>query len=211
MPLAKHENNAFQTLKGHTYDALKIYKTYLERNFDAVEQFCNRWGLDAEKFMRNVFLVIYLHDIGKLTKEFQENIRAGKHSNLYPHPLYALSILSRIKLEHLLKVPIEELAILSHHSQLYDNLYSDLEHQFKEGTFLVEDIRTFLENAKLAYEELGFSKFFEFESLTFLDIPEKAKLMELSRLRRRLWIETNRYINTHKKERVKIKSVFSFL
>lgn len=211
MSLAKREGNAFQTLKGHTYDALKIYRAYLEQNFDVIEQFCNRWGLDVEKFMRNVFFVIYLHDVGKLTKEFQENIRAGKHSNLYPHPLYALSILSQIKLEHLLKVPIEDLAILSHHSQLYDNLYSDLEHQFKKGTFLVEDIRTFLENAKLAYKELNFSKFFEFKSLTFSNIPEKAKLMELSRLRRRLWIEINRYINTHKKERVKIKSVFSFL
>jgi len=211
MPLAKREGHAFQTLKGHTYDALKIYKAYLERNFDVIEQFCDRWGLDAEKFMRNVFLVIYLHDVGKLTKEFQENIKAGKHSNFYPHPLYALSILSRIELEHLLKVPIEELAILSHHSQLYENLYADLEHQFRDGTFLVEDIGTFLENAKLAYEELNFSKFFEFEGLTFSNTPEKAKLMELSRGRRRLWIETNRYINTHKKERVKIKSIFSFL
>jgi len=211
MPLAKREDNAFQTLKGHTYDALKIYKAYLERNFDVVSQFCSRWGLDAGKFMRNVFLVIYLHDVGKLTREFQENIRAGKHSNFYPHPLYALLILSRIKLEHLLRVPIEELAILSHHSQLYENLYADLEHQFREGSFLVEDIRTFLENAKLAYEELNFSKFFEFENLTFLDIPEKAKLMELSRLRRELWIETNRYVNIYKKERVKTKSIFSFL
>ncbi|ALM74689.1 CRISPR-associated helicase Cas3 [Thermococcus barophilus] len=209
--LAKREGNAFQTLKGHTYDALKIYKAYLERNFDVIEQFCNRWGLDAEKFMRNVFLVIYLHDVGKLTKEFQENIRLGKHSNLYPHPLYALSILILIKLKHLLKVPIEELAILSHHSQLYENLYADLEHQFRDGTFLVGEVKTFLENAKFAYEELGFSKFFEFNNLTFLDIPEEARLMELSRLRRRLWIETNRYINTHKKERVKIKSIFSFL
>ena len=211
MLLAKREGKAFQTLKGHTYDALKIYKAYLEQNLDVVKQFCNRWGLDVEKFMRNVFLVIYLHDVGKLTKEFQENIKAGKHSNLYPHPLYALSILSRIELEHLLKVPIEELAILSHHSQLYENLYADLEHQFRNGTFLVEDVKVFLENAKLAYEKLGFSKFFEFGDLTFLDIPKKVKLMELSRLRKRLWIETNRYTKTHKKERVKIKSVFSFL
>ena len=72
MIFAKREGNAFQTLKGHTYDALKIYKAYLEQNLDVVKQFCNRWGLDVEKFMRNVFLVIYLHDVGKLTKEFQE-------------------------------------------------------------------------------------------------------------------------------------------
>jgi len=155
--------------------------------------------------------VIYLHDVGKLTKEFQENIKAGKHSNVYPHPLYSLSILNKIELENLLEVPIEELAILSHHSQLYDNLYSDLEHQFKNGTFLSEDIKAFLENAKIAYEELNFSRFFKFSGLTFSSIPEKAKLTELWKLRKRLWVETKRYINTHKKERAKIKSIFSFL
>ncbi|HHI00294.1 MAG TPA: CRISPR-associated helicase Cas3' [Thermococcus litoralis] len=209
--LAKREGSAFQTLKGHTYDALKIYKAYLERNFEVVEQFCNRWKIDAKDFMRNTFLVIYLHDVGKLTEEFQNNIKNGKHSNLYPHPLYALSPLSRIKLQHLLGVPIEELAILSHHSQLYDSLYGDLEHQFRDGTFLVREVETFLKNAKRAHEELGFSEFFELDDLAYSNIPQKARLMELSRLRRKIWIETNRYIKNHKKERVKIKSIFSFL
>ena len=55
MILAKREGKAFQTLKGHTYDALKIYKEYLERNFDVVDDFCNRWEIPTEKFIRNIF------------------------------------------------------------------------------------------------------------------------------------------------------------
>jgi len=58
MLLAKREGNAFQTLNGHTYDALKIYKAYLERNFNVIKQFCDRWGLDVERFARNVFLTL---------------------------------------------------------------------------------------------------------------------------------------------------------
>jgi len=71
----KNGEKYFQTLEGHTKDALKILKTYIQRNHDVISQFCERWGLNKEKFLRNLFLTVYLHDIGKLTKEFQENIR----------------------------------------------------------------------------------------------------------------------------------------
>ena len=211
MMLAKREGKAFQTLKGHTYDALKIYKAYLERNIEVVKQFCQRWGIDSELFMKNVFIVIYLHDIGKLTKQFQENIRANKPSNFYPHPLFALSILDKIQFERLLPIPLEDLAILSHHTQLYDNLYSDIEHQFREGDFLVNEIKDFLDNIVSAYYELGFAKFFEFDKLAYSDLPSKARLSELSNLRKKTWITTNKYIKRHQKDRIKIKSIFSFL
>jgi len=211
MTLAKREGKAFQTLKGHTYDALKIYKAYLERNIDVIQQFCQRWGIDSERFMKNVFIVIYLHDIGKLTKQFQENIKANKPSNLYPHPLFALSILNRIQFERLFPIPLEELVILSHHTQLYDNLYSDVEHQFKEGDFLVDEIKEFLDNIVNAHYELGFSKFFEFDKLKYSDLPSKAKLSELSDLRKEIWRTTNKYIKRNRKDRIKIKSIFSFL
>ncbi len=211
MVIAKREGKAFQTLKGHTYDALKIYKAYLERNIDVIEQFCQRWGIDSERFMKNVFIVIYLHDIGKLTKQFQENIKANKSSNLYPHPLFALSILNRIQFERLLPIPLEDLAILSHHTQLYDNLYSDIEHQFREGDFLVDEIKDFLNNIINAYYELGFSKFFEFNKVIYTDLPSKANLSELSDVRKKIWTTTNKYIKKHRKDRIKIKSIFSFL
>ncbi len=211
MTIAKREGKAFQTLKGHTYDALKIYKAYLEQNIDVIKQFCQRWGIDSETFMKNVFIVIYLHDIGKLTKQFQENIKANKPSNLYPHPLFALSILNRIQFKRLLPIPLEELAILSHHTQLYDNLYSDIEHQFREGDFLADEIKDFLDNIINAYCELGFTKFFEFNKLKYLDLPTKAKLSELSDLRKKIWINTNKYIRKYQKNRIKIKSIFSFL
>ena len=100
MILAKREGNAFQTLKGHTYDALKIYKEYLKRNFDVVDDFCNRWGIPTEKFIKNTFFTIYLHDIGKITEEFQNNIKKGKRSNKHPHPLYALPIINNIEFEY---------------------------------------------------------------------------------------------------------------
>jgi CRISPR-associated endonuclease/helicase Cas3 len=211
MILAKREGKAFQTLKGHTYDALKIYKEYLERNFDVVDDFCNRWGIPTENFIKNTFFTIYLHDIGKITEEFQNNIKKGKRSNKYPHPLYALPIINSIEFDYLLDIPIEVFAILSHHTQLYDNLYSDYQ-QYKKGTFLTKDIEKFLNDAKDAYDSLGFSKFFEFEELKIAEIPKDAKPLELHKLRRKYWIETNSYIESLSfDEKIKLKSIFSFM
>ncbi|ACV25244.1 CRISPR-associated helicase/endonuclease Cas3 [Methanocaldococcus fervens] len=211
MILAKREGNAFQTLKGHTYDALRIYKEYLERNFDVVDNFCNRWQIPTEKFIKNTFFTIYLHDIGKITEEFQNNIIKGKRSNKHPHPLYALPIIDSIEFDYLFDIPIEVFAILSHHTQLYNNLYADYQ-QYKKGTFLIEEIKEFIKNSKDAYESLGFSKFFEFEELKINEIPKDAKPLELHKLRRKYWIETNNYIKSLSfDEKIKLKSIFSFM
>ncbi|MEO2117544.1 MAG: CRISPR-associated helicase Cas3' [Methanocaldococcus sp.] len=211
MILAKREGKAFQTLKGHTYDALKIYKEYLERNFDIVDDFCNRWKIPTEKFIKNTFFTIYLHDIGKITEEFQNNIIKGKRSNKHPHPLYALPIIKNIEFDYLLDVPIEAFAILSHHTQLYDNLYADYQ-QYKKGTFLIEEIKEFIKNFKEAYDSLGFSKFFEFEELKINEIPKDAKPLELHKLRIKYWKNTKKYIESLSfDKKIKIKSIFSFM
>ncbi|MFQ6119124.1 MAG: HD domain-containing protein, partial [Methanosarcinales archaeon] len=69
----KNHQNYFQTLEGHSIDSLKILRVYLEKNQEVIMQFCRRWNIDTENFNRNLFITIYLHDIGKLTKQFQYN------------------------------------------------------------------------------------------------------------------------------------------
>ena len=49
----KDSEKYFQTLEGHTIDALTILKAYIQRNLEVVRLFCKRWELDEEKFMRN--------------------------------------------------------------------------------------------------------------------------------------------------------------
>src|SRR3972149_4907616 len=71
----------FQTHEGHTVDALKILHRYIEINNDVLDQFCERCQLDKESFLRSLFVTVYLHDIAKLTAEFQRNIRNGKSSS----------------------------------------------------------------------------------------------------------------------------------
>lgn len=196
----------FQTLKGHTTDALKILKAYIENNSEIITQFCDRWQLNKESFLKSLFITVYLHDIGKLTKQFQENIRNGRSSQKYPHAFYGQFILNEIDFPSFLDVPIEKAAILGHHTQLYSQLYAGDE-GFNNPAFLEKDISTFVEYSKDIYIELGFDKWFLFEGLNIKSLPEARKFWGVLRdSRNNLIRETSSF-----EEKKRLKSIFCYI
>lgn len=209
-PLAKAESVSnqryFQTLKGHTIDLLKILKSYIETNNDVIEQFCNRWNLNMEAFLKSLFFTVYFHDIGKLTKQFQENIKNGKRSQRYPHAFYGLFILSEIDFPTLLDVPIEKAAIMGHHTQLYSQLYSGDE-DFNKPLFLEEEISSFVKNSKNIYEELEFNKRFSLNDFSIKPLPEMRKFWGILRdLRKDILTELSSF-----DDKEKLKSIFCYM
>ena len=207
-PLAKAEPNNnpkyFQTLRGHTLDSLKILKSYIETNLDVTEQFCNRWHLEKESFMRSLFMTVYLHDIGKLTKQFQDNIISGKFSSKYPHAFYGLFILNEINLPSLLVVPIEKIAIMGHHTQLYSQLYSGYE-DLNKPSFLEEEISTFVQTSKETFDELSFNKWFLFHGLNIKSLPKFGPLI-LDEVRQNIIMGTTSF-----EDKEKLKSIFCYI
>jgi CRISPR-associated endonuclease/helicase Cas3 len=196
----------FQTLKGHTTDSLKILKAYMENHGDVIGQFCMRWGLDKEAFLRSLFTTVYLHDIGKLTKEFQENIQNGKSSQRYPHAFFALFILNQIDFPALLDVPIEKAAILGHHTQLHSQLYA-CDEDFNKPSLLENDIKEFVRSAREIYLEIGFDKWFSFDSLGIRQLPVSRNISSILRDYRNELVTT---ISSFENKE-KIKSIFCYL
>jgi len=203
----KNGEKYFQTLSGHTVDALKILRTYIDRNYGVIEQFCERWSLNMKKFLRNLFLAVYLHDIGKLTKQFQENIKQGKWSQKYPHAYYGFYILSDFFQDTIIEVPIELAAILGHHTQLYNGIYSD-NNLFEKPEFLEQEIHYFVSSIPEIYKKLGFEKFFNFDINLEIKIPEFS-WKKIEKAKNRL----QREIDFHPEDNrdwEKVKSVYSF-
>ena len=99
----KDSTKYFQTLQGHTEDALKILKSYIEKNSSVIDQFSQRWEIKKHDFIQSLFLSVYLHDIGKLTEQFQENIKNDRHSQKYPHAFYAFYLLNNLEIPHIIK------------------------------------------------------------------------------------------------------------
>ncbi len=211
LPIAKLElkkdEKYFQTLEGHANDALKILKVYIQQNYDVITQFCERWKLNKEKFLRNLFLTVYLHDIGKLTKEFQRNIKQNKMSQKYPHAYYGFFLLHDSFTDAILDIPIELAAILGHHTQLYNGLYSN-NNQFEKPSFLKDEIKEFVSNSVKAYKEFGFDKFFKFDGFILDSIPEFS-WSKLRKVRKRFSCRIEEHLKEIKNwERV--KSIFSY-
>jgi CRISPR-associated endonuclease/helicase Cas3 len=200
----KEGHKYFQTLQGHSVDSLKILKAYIETNLDVIDQFCDRWLLNRENFLRGLFITVYLHDIGKLTQQFQENIKNGKSSQKYPHAFYGLFILSEIDFPTLLDVPIEKAAIMGHHTQLYSQLYSGYE-EFNKPSFLEDEINAFVRNSKEIYDKLGFNKWFLFDRLDVNSLPQFRPLV-LEEIRQNIVRDTDLF-----DEKEKLKSIFCYI
>ena len=160
-----------QTLEGHTEDALRIFYSYLDKKSSVLGEFCTKWDLNEAEFIRKVFLAIALHDVGKLTKQFQRNIEKDKSSPNYPHPLFALPILDKINFDgdpnassgdsFLNQYPLETLAILGHHTQLYKGIYSNATKSNREPDYLENEISSFVnEFVPAVYKKIGFDKYF---------------------------------------------------
>ncbi len=206
----KNDEKYFQTLYGHTLDALKILKEYIDKNLCVIEQFCERWQIDKELFLKNLFLIVYFHDIGKLTKEFQENIREGKHSQKYPHAFYSLYLLKEGVFEKtIMEIPLEMAAILGHHTQLYNQIYMDQE-SMERPTFLPEEIEKFTINAKNAYYKLGFEKYFDLGDVKVKIDKIRPKKKDLKNLRNSFVREINRYLR-EKEMWLQAKSIFTYI
>lgn len=214
MLIAKHESkngkSYFQTLEGHSKDCLNILKCYIERNQEVIKQFCERWCLDYENFLKNLFITVYLHDIGKATEHFQRNIKAGKHSLRYPHSFFAFPIFLNLYLSGILTpllrgskpIPIELCSVLGHHTQLYKNIYEDV---YSKVEYCGKDILDFINSSGDIYNKLGFDDLFklnmELESYRFLDLDAnkiEGRLKEII------------YVCSNYEDKIKLKSIFSF-
>ena len=206
--IAKREvkNNVefFQTIEGHTIDSLRILKDYIEINQEVIMQFCKRWDLNIELFLKNLFISVYLHDLGKLTKEFQNNIFKGKSSQRYPHAYYSFFLMHYIDYEELIDIPIEKLAVLGHHTQLHLDIYGTDEN-FEVPTFLEEEITSFVDNASAVYKDMDFEKYFSFNNLTLNNGSFKLKKAKVRKLIKKNVKFTDKY-----NQKVSLKSIFTY-
>jgi len=119
----KETGDIFQSLEGHTFDTLLILKDYILKNQAALKCFSKDFNLEYNSLCNLLFLTVYLHDIGKLTEEFQERIKNNGYTGNVSHPFFGLPFISS-NLPEDLNI-IMKLVVLSHHTQLYNQIYQD--------------------------------------------------------------------------------------
>lgn len=117
-----------ETLSVHTNKALSFLKRSLAWHTRNIEDVCKSLNIGQDEIIARLFSVVYLHDIGKSSPSFQRHIRSDdRKMRAFPHALLSLPFV--IASVPVLKVDgideyFEALAVMSHHTPFYDDLYS---------------------------------------------------------------------------------------
>jgi CRISPR-associated endonuclease/helicase Cas3 len=119
-----------------------------------------------------LFLMVLFHDVGKATDQFQANIKIGKSSREYPHPFWAMPIVSQFLDSQDMYGPYAKLAILSHHTQLYNMIYYD--YVRKKINYASNLIEYFEDIITYSYNQLGFNTDFSLRDISF-EIPSLGR------------------------------------
>jgi CRISPR-associated endonuclease/helicase Cas3 len=114
-----------KTLLEHSVESVRILQGLLQVNKQRLGTLAERVGIERNELYARLFATVFLHDIGKCSYDFQGHIR-GRAVGV-PHALLSLPFLLSIPP---LKLPgnrlyrPEAVAVMSHHTPFYDNLYS---------------------------------------------------------------------------------------
>jgi len=108
----------------------------------------------------------------------------------------------------IIEIPVELAAILGHHTQLYNQLYSD-HNQFERPTFLVDKVKELVSNATKIYADLGFNEFFEFSGFDIVVHESKPRLKVINKVRKEFVRKINEFVDENKNWE-RIKSIFSY-
>lgn len=166
------DKDVFQSLEGHTEDSLLVFKDYLSKNSPVLDRFSKDFLLDSDLLLSIIYLSIYLHDVGKLTQEFQNNIKQGKPCGAISHPFFSLPfIYTSLHGNHKELELILRLCVLSHHSQLYNRIYEDARVN-NRVIYLLEPIKAFMDRAEDMFKRIGLDKIFSLKVLPIFKLPD---------------------------------------
>jgi len=197
------DKNVKQSLIGHSLDALLIFKDLLGKNEGIIRNFCKNWDIEFNDFCNLCFLTIYIHDIGKATKQFQKRIKNNEKCNSVSHAFFGLSFIEstfnsdKEDLNFILKA-----VILSHHTQLYTKIFDG---NLYSGRIIYYEklIKQYIKNCEMVYTEYFASNFVFRNKLIYnnkrINTSIMIKFKELELLKRKIKIEK------------RTKTIYSFL
>jgi CRISPR-associated endonuclease/helicase Cas3 len=172
----RREDGILQSFEGHTIDAIIIFRDHLVKNENVLANFAMNFDIEYNALINLIFLSIYLHDIGKLTKEFQQKLRKGEKCGFVSHPFFGQPFVNSNLPDSL--NDILKLLVLSHHTQLYNRIYEDAKLSLKVN-YLTQDIQSWIMSTKNIYS-CYFDSFFDMEYFPEYKTKDYLRNVELN-------------------------------
>ena len=199
----RREDGVLQSFEGHTIDAILIFRDYLAKNENVLANFATNFDIEYNALINLMFLSLYLHDIGKLTKEFQQKLKKGEKCGFVSHPFFGQPFVNSNLPDSL--NGILKLLVLSHHTQLYNRIYEDAKLSLNVN-YLNQDIQSWIMSSKNIHS-------YYFGSLFDMDyFPEYITRDYLSNIELNEAIKEDIWETRHKQDKdasVRKKAIYS--
>jgi len=197
----RRDDSICQTFEGHTTDSLLILRDYITKNQNVLKEFSKNFELEYNLLCNLLFLTVYLHDIGKLTKDFQQSIEDGKSGASVSHAFFGLPFVNSDLPEDL--NTLLRLVILSHHSQLYNQIFEEA--KLKDKVFYLNDlIEDHLNSCETVYEKY-FSDIFILKNRP---LYQKQNYLAHPILKRKILREELRHLKNGYNKDMRTKAVY---
>ena len=198
--------NTYQTLIGHTIDDIKVLACYIHENKASMQRFARDFAVDYEELCHILFLVLFFHDIGKATQEYQKNIITGQVNLDVSHPFFAMPF-TQTDLPKESELLLRSL-VLSHHNQLYDYIYRRVFIKPRVN-YYIEEITAFIKSYRQIYEKHLYNLF----DLRYLPKTEHPEYIYSNNQRDHIFslITSTRYEIANLTDKIKFKAVYCYL
>jgi len=113
----------------HIDKCLEEFKWVFEKKSSVIDRVCEKYQISRNRFQSGLLSVLVFHDIGKVTKQFQLNVRKKLDpSKNYRHELASLPVVAGIckKLGPIYdgaRVPFEALVVMTHHKPFTGRMF----------------------------------------------------------------------------------------
>lgn len=114
-----------KSLLQHSVEAARVLKQLIAAQRTRLRILASNIGITEEELLARLFVTVFLHDIGKSSKDFQEHLN-GQGVGV-PHALLSLPFaltVPALKVAGGRPYRPEAIAIMSHHTPFYDKLYN---------------------------------------------------------------------------------------
>ena len=117
-----------ETLAVHTHNAITYLKQVIRWHSRNISYACGLLDISYDEIVARLFAMVYLHDLGKSNPSFQKYIRKKEERPFPPHALmsaaFVVTSAPPLKIGRTDLYP-ETLAVMSHHTPYYGDLYSE--------------------------------------------------------------------------------------
>ena len=124
------KSNPRQTLIEHSRDAVEHLLRFTTMFSSQIENVAKTAGISQEELSSRLFAAVWLHDIGKASRDFQARIKGESNAlGIYHALLSTPFVLAAVP--SMGSIPYEAAAVMSHHTPYYSGLYGDIETNLK--------------------------------------------------------------------------------